>query len=214
MKINFKKTLNSKVLLWCGIAASLLYIATDIFLATRLTGYSYIDQTVSELSAIGASTKPCWTAMIFIFNPLLIAFGIGVQRIAEKWRNLRITGLLISIWGLFGFLWLLFPMNMRGAIGSTSDTMHLIMAGVTVPLMMLFIGFGSGAKGRRFRLYSILTILAMLVFGAWTGTQASRVAAQLPTPGLGIIERVSVYLPMIWIIVLASIFLQKIKRKP
>ncbi len=204
--------MKNKYLLICGIIASLLYIATDIFLASQFKGYSYIDQTISELSAIGASTRPLWIAMTFLFNPLLIAFGIGIWRKALQRRSLRITGVLISVWGVIGFVWLLFPMNMRGAIGSTTDTMHLVMAAITVPLMMLFIGIGSGAKGKWFRLYSIITILAMLVFGAWTGTQASRVAAQLPTPGLGLIERVSVYSPMIWVIVLASIMLRKNKE--
>jgi len=200
--------MKNKYLLICGIIASLLYIATDIFLASQFKGYSYIDQTISELSAIGASTRPLWIAMTFLFNPLLIAFGMGIWRKALQRRSLRITGVLISIWGVTGFVWLLFPMNMRGAIGSTTDTMHLVMAAITVSLMMLFIGIGSGAKGNRFRFYSIITILAMLVFGAWTGTQASRVAAQLPTPGLGLIERVSVYSPMLWIFVLAIIFLR------
>jgi len=200
--------MKNKYLLICGIIASLLYIATDIFLASQFEGYSYIDQTISELSAIGASTRPLWIAMTFLFNPLLIAFGIGVWRNAVHKRSLRITGALISIWGALGFVWLLFPMNMRGAIGSTTDTMHLVMAAITVPLMMLFIGFGSGVKGKMFRLYSIITILSMLVFGAWTGTQASRVAAQLPTPGIGLIERVCVYSPMLWIFVLATICLR------
>ena len=78
--------------------------------------------------------------------------------------------------------------------------------------MVLFIGFGSGARGKGFRLYSILSILIMLVFGAWTGMQAPRVEAQLPTPWLGVIERISVYSPMLWILVLAIILLQTEKK--
>jgi hypothetical protein len=33
------------------------------------------------------------------------------------------------------------------------DTMRLVLAGVTVPLMLLAIGFGAAAFGKRFRLY-------------------------------------------------------------
>ena len=172
-----------------------------------------MDQTVSELSAVGASTKPLWVAMSLLFNPLLIAFGCGVLKISGSKRSLRITGILLSIWGFLGFVWLLFPMHMRGAIGSATDTMHLVMAAITVPLMMLFIGFGSGAGGKWFRIYSILTIAAMMIFGAWTGMQASRVAAQLPTPWLGITERVSVYSPMVWIFVLATILVTSRRKK-
>jgi len=88
----------------------------------------------------------------------------------------------------------------------------LVMAGVTVLLMTLFIGFGSGAKGTWFRIYSILTILVMLIFGALVGQQAPRVAAQLPTPGMGIMERVSVYSPMLWVFILAIVLLSEKKK--
>lgn len=203
------KTLK-KILLTCGILASVIYILIDIFAAFYTPGYSYINQTVSELSAIGAPARSIWIAMNFIFNPLLIAFGIGVFLSAQK-KSLLTTGILLVIWGLLGFVWMFFPMHQRGSIGSTTDTMHLVMAGITVPFMMLFIGFGSSAKGKIFRFYSILTILAMLIFGALAGQQAPKVAAQSPTPGLGIIERISVYSPMIWMIIL-SLILSKSKK--
>lgn len=201
-----------KILLVCGIFSSILYIATDILLGLSWRGYSFSSQAISELSAIGAPTRSLWIAMTFIFNPLLTAFGIGVCKVAGMKRSLRIAGVLLAIWGLLGFVWLFFPMHMRGAIGSTTDTMHLVMAGVTVLLITLFIGFGSGARGKWFRIYSILTILAMLIFGALVGKQAPRVAAQLSTPWMGFLERISVYLPMLWVSVLAGILLRTEKK--
>jgi len=201
---------SKKLLLLCGVLAALLYIVTDILLAMSWEGYSYNSQAISELSAINAPTRPLWILMSLVFNPLVIAFGVGVWLAANSKRSLKITGILLSIWGVMGFLWLLFPMHLRGEIGSTTDTMHLVMTAITVPLMMVFIGFGSGTGVRGFRLYSILTILTMLVFGGMTGIQAPKVASGLPTPWMGITERVSVYAPMIWMgvlsIVLASRF--------
>ena len=46
------------VLLVCGILSSLLYVGTDVSAALRWERYSYADQTVSELSAIAAPTRP------------------------------------------------------------------------------------------------------------------------------------------------------------
>jgi hypothetical protein len=198
-----------KIFLVCGILIAPLYIGTDIFAAMHFKGYSYTDQAISELSAIGAPTRPLWIKMVFLFNPLLIAFGIGVYKMAANKRSLLITGILLAVWGVLGFVWLFFPMHMRGAIGSFTDTMHLVLAGVTVLLITLILGFGSGTQGKCFRLYSILTILATLVFGALVGTQAPQVAAQLPTPWMGIMERVSVYSPMIWMLVLAVLLLHE-----
>ncbi|MHB8904457.1 MAG: DUF998 domain-containing protein, partial [Patescibacteria group bacterium] len=210
--IAIKQTKVLKILLVCGILSALLYIGTDLFLAMRWQAYSYTSQTISELSAIGAPTRSFWIAMTFLFNPLLIAFGIGVWKSAREKRSLRITGVLLSVWGVLGFIWLFFPMHLRGAIGSTTDTMHLVMAGVTVTLMTLFIAIGSGARGRWFRLYSILTILLMLILGSLVGMQAPRVAAQLPTPWLGIMERVSVFSPILWVLVLAIVLLRANKK--
>ncbi len=198
-----KRTAVIKPLLICGIVAALLYIITDTLLALSWTSYSYTSQTISELSAIGAPTRTTWIAMSFLFNPLVAAFGIGVWILSKEKRALRIAGILLTIWGILGFAWLFFPMHLRGALGSATDTMHIVMTAITVPLMVAFIAFGSGVNGKWFRLYSVLTILAMLVFGALTGMQAPKMVAQLPTPWMGVMERISVYSPMLWTAILS-----------
>ena len=55
-----------RLLLICGILASLLWIGTDIVAGVLWEGYSFVDQAVSELSAIGAPTRP-------LVVPLLLA---------------------------------------------------------------------------------------------------------------------------------------------
>jgi hypothetical protein len=202
-----------RILLTSGILATLVYISFDILASTLYEGYSYTDQAISELSAIGAPTRGLWNILVFVFNPLIIACGAGVWFSAGRKHSLRVTGILILLWGILGFIWLLFPMNMRGAIGSVSDTGHLVLSAVTVILMTVFIGFGSGASGKGFRIYSILTIILMLVFGALVGAQAPRVAAQLPTPWMGIMERVSVFSPVIWVAVLAILLMRASKEQ-
>ena len=207
MNISDKTWSITKALLICGIVSTALYISTDIILSMSWQGYSYFNQAVSELSAIGAPTRPYWLAMSFIYNPLLIAFGVGVWRSAGKKRSLRITGILLIIWGVVGFLWLPFPMHLRGAERSFTDTMHIVMTGVTVLLMTVFIGFGAAARGKWFRVYSILTILAMYGFGVLTSMLATGIDTGV-TPWMGAFERVSVYAPMVWVLVLAVILLR------
>src|SRR5512133_680626 len=46
-----------KALLVCGIVAPLLYVASDVIAGLRWHGYSFRDQTISELNAIGAPTR-------------------------------------------------------------------------------------------------------------------------------------------------------------
>jgi hypothetical protein len=52
----------------------------------------------------------------------------------------------------------------------------------------------------------------MLVSGALVAMQAPRVSAQLPTPNMGVMERVTVYSTMVWLLVLA-LSLLKTQRK-
>jgi len=197
-----------KSLLVCGIVSSLLYVGTDIAAAMLYEGYSYINQAVSELSAIGAPTRPLWVAMSFLYNPLVIAFGVGVWGSAGGKRSLRVAGILLIVYGVLGLMAFLFPMNLREAEKTLTDTMHIIGTSVTVLLILLFIGFGSSAGGKWFRLYSILTIVALLVFGALAGMQGPRIEAGLPTPWLGVMERVNIYASMLWVLVLAAVLLR------
>ena len=66
------------LLLYCGVLASILYVATDIGVSLSDPGYSYLDQTISELSAIGAETRPLALAPFFVHALLQVAFGLGV----------------------------------------------------------------------------------------------------------------------------------------
>ncbi len=64
-------------------------------------------------------------------------------------------------------------------------------------------GFAAAALGKKFRLYSIGTMLTFLVFGALAGMDAPLVGANLPTPWLGVWERINVFGYMLWVVMLA-----------
>ena len=74
-----------------------------------------------------------------------------------------------------------------------------------VLFILLAIGFGASLFGRRFRLYSYATLLTLLVFGAWTGFEGARLAAQQPTPWIGLAERIHIGAYLLWVLVLAVI---------
>lgn len=203
-----------KFLLICGVVSSLVYIAADIFAANFLyPGYSYTAHQVSELSAIGAQTRLFWSIMTGVWTPLVIAFAIGVWLSAGRKHFLRTTSVLLVLFGVIGLSWVLFaPMHLRGTVALATDTMHIVFAGAQVLTMVLFIALGSGAGRTRFRIYSIATIVVMLAFGALAGTAAPAIAMGQPTPFFGIIERVSVYLPIIWVMMLAIVLLRAAER--
>jgi hypothetical protein len=209
-KIGTASTLR-KVLLICGIVSSLLYVGMDILAGMLWEGYSFSSQAISELFAIGAPIRPLVVPLGFVYDVLLIAFGLGIWVIAAGRRHaLRlIGGLLVGI-GVIGFVATPFPMHLRGAEMTFTDTMHVVLMGVTVPLLiMLSIGLGVVAyRGKWFRFYSIWTLVTLLAFGARTGLGAAQFAAQQATPWVGLTERIIVYGFMLWVAVLAIVLLR------
>lgn len=190
-----------KILLLCGILSSLVYIAADITAALRYPGYIYTAQTVSELSAIGAPTRPLWMMMGILYTLLLAAFSWGVWMSAHGRRLLRVVGALLIVEAVFGLFWP--PMHQRGTEFTLTDTLHIVWTIVNGVLMLLAMGFAAAAFGKRFRIYSIATMLIMIAFGALTGVQAPGIAANLPTPWIGVWERINIAAFLIWFIVFA-----------
>jgi len=199
-----------RALLVCGILSSLLYVAMNVVVPMQWEGYSSASQTVSELSAIGAPTRPLWVALAMVYTALMIAFGWGVWASAGRNRPLRVMGGVIVANALVGLAWP--PMHSREVLaaggGSLTDTLHIAWAIVTNILFMLEIGFGATALGKRFRLYSIATLVLLVAFGTLTGIDAPRLQADLPTPWIGVWERIGIGVFMLWVVVLATALLR------
>jgi pimeloyl-ACP methyl ester carboxylesterase len=199
-----------KTLLACGIVSSLLYVAMNVLVPMQWDAYSSFSQTISELSAIDTPTRPLWVPLGIVYTLLIAAFGLGVWKSAHRNRLLRLVGGLFVASGLIGLGWL--PMHQRAVLaagGATlSDTMHIVWSVVTVALMMFEIGFAAAAFDRRFRRYSIATMVVLFVFGMLTFWSAPGVAANLPTPWLGVWERINVLGFMLWQAVLAIALLR------
>jgi hypothetical protein len=201
-----------KVLLLCGILSSLLYVAMLVVISMRWEGYSSASQTVSELSAIGAPTRALWVVPAAFYTVLVTAFGWGVWKSAGRIRVLHIVGASIAAYGALGLIWPFAPMHLRETLaaggGTLSDTMHIVLASVTVVLMLLAIAFGASAFGRGFRLYSIASLLILAACGALTFIDAPGIAANLPTPWIGVWERINIGVFLLWVIVLAVVLLR------
>jgi hypothetical protein len=199
-----------RYLLICGILSSVLYVLMNIFVPMRFQGYSIQSQTVSELSAIDAPTRTLWVSLAIIYILLFAAFGWGIWKSAAGNRSLRMVGLLIIVYVISNFYWP--PMHLRGNEPTLTDTLHIIWAMVTILLMMLIMGFGAVVLGRAFRLYTIATFVVFILFGILIGTEAPGIAKDLPTPRIGIWERINIGVYMLWVIVFAIALLRKRTR--
>lgn len=144
--------------------------------------------------------------MLGILYTLLVAtFGLGVWVSGGRNWPLRVVGALLIASGIIGLAWP--PMHQRAVLaaggGSPTDIMHIVWSVVTVLLFMLEIQFGASALGERFRLYSVATTVILVVFGVLTFRDAPRVGANLPTPWIGVWERINIGVYLLWVVVLA-----------
>jgi hypothetical protein len=99
-----------------------------------------------------------------------------------------------------------FPMHMRGVEPTFTDTMHLVLA--INPFVLLSIGLGVAAFKNWFRLYSIGTILILVVLAIFAFLYVPQVGANQPTPWLGLTERIAQYGYHLWQVVLAIALLR------
>lgn len=189
------------VLLACGILSSLLYVSRDLAALLGYPGYDFANQVISELSEIGVPSRGIDIAIGRAYGALIVLFGPGVWLSAGEKRSLRVAGALLATAAVYGSFWP--PMHMRGTPAGLTDMLHIAWTGVWLVLTLLAMAFAAGALGRRFLYYTIATVTVMLLFGALTGLQGTRLAANLPTPAIGVYERVDIGAFLLWAAVLA-----------
>ena len=201
-----EKTVN--LLLICGIAGAFLYPLTDIIAGNLYKGYSFNEQTVSELFAIGAPTSQLVVILFTISSLLFLAFALGIWLLSGGKRILRALALMI-----FGnavnslVLWNFFPMHMRGIQPTFTDTMHGILA--INPFVLVSLILGAVYFKNWFRYYSIAIILLLIIMVVFAVPKALLVYDNQPTPGLGIMERTSQYGHQLWHAILAVVLLYR-----
>ena len=199
-----------------------MYVAVSIFIPLQYPGYHFATQTVSEISAIGAPTRQLWVNWLLVYSALVLAFGVGILLVARGRtkghthgrRPLQVVGILVILNTIVGVFWP--PMHQREVLaaggGNVSDTLHIVFTAITVLLFLLTFSFGAAAFGKGFRWYSLITLLVMLVTGILTSLQAPDMQANLPTPTIGIWERIGIAGYMIWMLVLSVMLVRDTLR--
>ncbi|MEA4893295.1 MAG: DUF998 domain-containing protein [Peptococcaceae bacterium] len=206
-----------EVLFSLGIISSILYLITDIAASLMWREYSPVSQTVSELIAIDAPTR-VYVAVSFILYALLIyAYGAGILLSSGGKRALKIAACLIIAKELLGLAaTLFFPIHLRGIPADFSDTLHGILtaAGVFLCMFPAMIAGAVSFKGKS-RAYSVITMILFVVFGLLAGLEQPKYALNLPTPLMGVWERINIYGYMLWIVIFSALLLKSSKvNKP
>jgi hypothetical protein len=208
----------NRALLGAGIGSALFYVVALGLGPMRWEGYSSTNQTISELFAIDAPSRPVVVSLLFISGLLALAFGFGVLRSAGRNRALLVSGWALVMVGVVDQAGPFFPMHMRDVVagggGNYSDTMHVTLTIVLSLLLLVAMAFGAAAFGKWFRAYSVVTLLTLITFGALASLQAGAMAADEATPGQGVYERINVAAYLLWMVVLAVLLLRSPRAAP
>ncbi len=196
-----------KALLACGILAPLLYVVANEVIAVSLyPGYDRISHPVSALTATFAPSSRFLAPMISIYLVLLIGFGVGVWLSARGKRTLKVISWILILGNALGVVASAFPMTHL----DLRDTMHNILSGLVPPLsFLLTTGFGIASLGKRFRLFSVVTLAVLVMVVVFIGVQTAQVAAGSTPSFFGISERVLTWVWFLWVTVLSITLLRE-----
>jgi len=195
-------------LLACGIAGAVLYPVADILAATRYPGFSYKDQAVSELFAIGAPTSSLVVPLFSLSSTLLLLFAVGIWLSADGRRAVRAMAVMMALNAMNALtLWNFFPMHMRGSQPTLTDKMHGLLA--IDPFLLAAVILGAVAFPGRFRAYTIATIVYTSGLALLSLSYIPAVIANQPTPWMGALERASQYATNVWYAALAVVLLRR-----
>ena len=201
-------------LLACGFASSLLYLAMLIFVPLLWPSYDSASFTVSELSAIDAPTRPLWVPLGMLWSLLYLGFGLGIWLSADSKRALRALAALIIAASVLSLSWP--PMHLREVLAAGGETLtdrlHIVWTVANGLLTLLAVGCSAAALGKPFRLFAVAILATLVVAGVATSALASGVSANLPTPWIGIWERLNIGAWLLWVAVLSLALIERARR--
>jgi hypothetical protein len=173
-------------------------------------GYSFRDQTISELGAIEAPSRALFSILLLVVYGLMLAFGTRIWKGAGRNRRIRAVGGLLAALGIMALTVGQFAaMHLRGTEQGLAGALHLVEGVTSMLIVFTAMGIAATAFGRRFRVYTIATIVLALCFGVWSVLEAPQIEQGLATPWIGLKERIFWYAYQSWFIVLAVTLLRR-----
>jgi hypothetical membrane protein len=199
-----------KTLISAAVVAVALYVIGDVLSTLLYDGYSYRDQAISELSAFGSPVRPLMVTVILTHNLLLLAFGIGLLRVARPKSALWWIGAVqVAEFVLVGIpthtFW---AMSSRDMATGFNDTMHISLSMVFSLLVLAMMALSAVAYRGRFRVYSSATMVVLVGFGL-ASSFAMRGIEQNDTPWAGGFERINAYAYFAWLVVLTVMVIRR-----
>lgn len=195
-----------------GIIGPIVFLLNDIIGSIITHGFNPIRNAVSELTQAGSENAILLSTLFFIAASMLVVFAIGIvihYNFALS-KLMFLGGIFIMLLGIFSALsGTIFPMDPFDTEATFPGTMHIVLTGLNIVLIilaipMIGIGLYREKKWKSFRLYSIITVLIMATCGG-----ATSVLMMNDIELLGLFERITIYAYQLWIVILAVLLMKE-----
>lgn len=176
-----------------GVISFLSYIAAMVFSPLAYPGYNWMEQAVSDLSAVGAPSKMLWTQLAALYDICgVVSITIVCIYVKDNLQNkcLRVGIYLFAIMSwISGVGYRMFPLANPDKLGGFQDVMHLVVTALVVLLSIvsLIVIMVGGYKGHRYVSIANWALVAFLMM--FIGAIGTNV---VPKEYFGIVERFSV----------------------
>ncbi|MFW9942902.1 MAG: DUF998 domain-containing protein [Candidatus Thorarchaeota archaeon] len=206
------KEICKKNLYYGGIFGPIIFLINDLIGSIITHGFNPIRNAVSELTQRGSENAILLSSLFLIAGVMLVVFAIGIivhYKFADS-KLLFLGGIFIIFLGIFSALsGTIFPMDPFDTDATFPGTMHIVLTGFNIVLIilaipMIGIGLYREKKWKSFRLYSIVTVLIMATCGGLTS-----VLMMNDIELLGLFERITIYAYQLWIAILAVLLIKE-----
>lgn len=191
-----------KVLLYAGFIGPLAYILHDISGSILSQNFSWIENSISDLTNSAArEANPVGVILLIISALAGMLFGAGILALSAnaESRLLKLAGIILLVNGLLQlFTSTVFPQDPIGSPLTTPGLMHLILVAVSAVLaILLLITVARWAyHNPLYRFFGGITLTTLVILVAGGILTAIVVSKQLTV--LGLVERLSIYPFQCW----------------
>jgi hypothetical membrane protein len=191
----------TSIILFSGILAVAVYLFSVILGGSFYPDYSHASQAISELVGSHSPTRNVLNPLFLAYNTLLLIFALAIYRRYDN-RKSKIGAICLIIIALASILMWWFPMDSKGHQATFQGTIHIVLASVEALMTVIatvMLGIGLKKSHPTFSLISIVTGFLLLVFGPAAGISAAQ-----NSPNMGIYERITIGIFMLWLIIIAA----------
>ena len=178
-------------------------------------GYSQLSNAISELTAAGVPARFLLTVLFVLYDGCLLVFAVAVPRtvIATRSRAVIAGAILLALVVVAGLgMSTMFPAGRSSDPITATGWVHIGLAAIaSLGSMGAVASFAAGTarepEWRWFSRFSFACVAAIFVSGLWAATMAAQLS-----PVMGLAERTTIGIFMIWLFVFAATLFKRSSR--